>query len=99
MKIIKLENYKINENLSVLSNASVKDLENLIISLEFASKYYDEELELYQMIDIIKKVKESNWEDLMEWRESLITDYTKTPEHKFTLDLIDRYCSNIEELD
>jgi len=37
------------------------------------------------------------WEQIEEWREHLSTNSSLPEIDKFTLRLIDRYCSNIEE--
>lgn len=77
-----------------LSKESMSDLTNFKNELEFVSEF---EIELYEAIQVIDAIQKMTWEQIEEWRLHLSTNSSLTEIDKFTLRLIDRYCSNIEE--
>jgi hypothetical protein len=54
-------------------------------------------MEIYEAIECVDTLLNSSWNDIMEIREHLITNYTKADKDNFMIELIDRYCSNISE--
>jgi hypothetical protein len=91
LNISDVRSSKINEN---LSESSKDDLINLKSELEFVNEY---EIEIYEVVEIIDKLLKMSWDEIEGWREHIDTNYTKGDKDKFTLRLIDRYCSNIED--
>lgn len=81
------------KELKVLNNESKSDLIKLQEGLEFINNF---EIHVHDAIDIINKIKNSSWVEIQDWYKSLITDYNTTSIDKFTLELIDKYCSNID---
>ena len=77
-----------------LSENSKEDLINLKTELEFINKY---DVKISDIIEVIDKLIKMNWDEISYWREHIITNYVIEEIDKFTLKLIDSYCSNIEE--
>jgi hypothetical protein len=77
-----------------LSQSSIDDLINLKNELQFVMGF---DIEIYEAIEVIEQLHKMNWEQIEEWREHIITNYSTTKVEDFVLRLIDRYCSNIED--
>ena len=79
-----------------LAESSKNDLESFKIDLEFINRY---DIETHEAIDIIDKLLKMEWSEIEEWREHITTNYSKDDKDEFTVELIDRYCSDIEDGD
>lgn len=79
---------KLSESLSEESKSDLTDLRN---ELQFVSEF---DIELYEAIDVIDKIHKMTWDEIEEYREHLVTNYSTTKLEDFTIQLIDRFCSN-----
>lgn len=75
-----------------LNEESKEDLTNLKNELEFINDY---DIELHEAIEVIDKLQTMSWKEIEEYRSHLETNESTTDLEDFTLRLIDRYCSNI----
>lgn len=86
------EKKKIGE-IETLNKESIHDLTEFKDALTFVSEY---NLDIYDVIELIDKLLNSNWSEIMEIRNHLSTNETRSDKDEFMIELIDRYCSNIE---
>lgn len=75
-----------------LNEESKEDLTNLKNELEFINDY---DIELHEAIEVIDKLQTMSWKEIEEYRSHLETNESTIDLEDFTLRLIDRYCSNI----
>lgn len=57
------------------------------------------EIEIYEAIECINTLLNSSWEEIEEIQQSLSTNHpsSNSEKEKFLLELINKWCSNIEE--
>lgn len=80
---------KFSEVSESLNQSSKDDLINLKNELEFINKF---DIKPHEIIIIINQLLKMNWNEIENFKEE-----AKSHNDEFTVRLIDRYCSNIED--
>jgi len=75
-----------------LNESSINDLTDFKNTLEFVNSF---DIDVYEAITVIDDLLKMSWEEIEDWRNHLLTNYTKTNLDNFIIKLIDSYCSNI----
>lgn len=83
-----IKKFKEHKNKKISTNKFNINLTKFKDELESLNKF---DMKIYEMIDIIDKLLKMDLNDIKEWKDHIIGNYTKEDGDEFTLSLIDKF--------